>query len=99
MAVGMGLTRSQDSAGDRCFTDGSGPEVKKIFQSLKIFQRLKHFGQVFQQCAPRWVDERTQSRDNYGKFERIQNKCSRRKPPSYSDEICRSFHQKIKKIQ
>ena len=66
---------------------------------MKIFQRLKHFGQVFQQCAPEWVDERTKSKNNFGKFDTLQRECSRMEPPSSSDEICRRFHEKIKEIK
>ena len=54
---------------------------------------------MFQQCAPEWVDERTKSKNNFGKFDTLQRECSRMEPPSSSDEICRRFHEKIKEIK
>ena len=55
--------------------------------------------QVFQQCALQWVDGRMNTTDSYGKYVRVQRNCHRGPPPSSADEICKTFHERITKIQ
>ena len=54
---------------------------------------------MFQQCAPQWVDGRTNKTDNYGKYTKVQRKCAKGPPPSSADEICKTLHERITKIK
>ena len=68
---------------ERCFTDGNGPEV-------------------FKQCAKEWVSpDRISSKDDYGQYEDTDGhgRCSQETPPSALDELCKTFHEKIKELQ
>ena len=55
--------------------------------------------EVFQPCAPEWVDGRTQSKNKFGQFDKVLRGCLQEEPPSYRDHICRRFYEKLKKIQ
>ena len=81
-AVGMGVSRSIDF---------------KDFKDEKPCFTDGSGPEVFQRCAPYWVDDRYKKLDSFGKY-RTTKGCFHGDPPSTNDEICKSFHEKIKSI-
>ena len=56
---------------------------------------------VFKKCAYKWVTPDNNATDDYGLLEDPDGngQCSFRLPPSALDEVCLSFHKKIKELQ
>ena len=56
---------------------------------------------MFKKCAYKWVTPDNNATDDYGLLEDPDGngQCSFRLPPSALDEVCLSFHKKIKELQ
>ena len=56
---------------------------------------------MFKKCAKKWVSPDRMSKDDYGNYDDPDGhgSCSHQAPPSAIDELCKSFHEKIKELQ
>ena len=68
---------------EKCFTDGNGPDV-------------------FKKCSKIWVHpDLSKYKDDYDRYDQTQGHgaCDFSPPPSAHDEVCKSFHEKIKELR
>ena len=99
MPICLPPSQDFDDTKKQAMAVGMGITRDMQFQNRKRCFTDGNGPEVFQQCAPEWVDRRTNTTDKYGKYVRVQRNCLRGPPPSTSDQICKTFHERIKRIR